>query len=363
MREVLFLLAAVISPACAHADTALPVELIRAEPTLQSIHYALTGTIEATDNVPAAFRDGGRLVSVSVEAGDRLIARQEIARIDPTQAEAARRAAAAGLNGADASLLQAQLAYDRAVGALAKGTSTQAELDTATQALIAARSAREQAVAQLSKAETAVRDTVLRSTTPAIVTERLAEPGQVVGAGQAVARLASADDREAVFYAPDAADLESLIGHEFTLTLLDDPSSKLEAKLTEVSPLVDSATSTTRVKAKILTAGVSSLLGVPVIAAVELPSLPAIKVPWTALTATAAGPAVWTVDPQTMKADLTQIGVRTYTADGVVVATGLMPGQLVVGSGSQLLYPGRVVAAAKDEASADAPKGTTEAGQ
>lgn len=329
------------------AETSLPVEILTVKGEPQVNQYSLTGTIEAKESFPAAFRDGGRLLSVSAHTGDNVSAGQELARVDPTQALAAQAAARASLQGAEAALTQATQAHDRAAGLLARGSATQSDVDSATEALISARAARDQAAAQLSKAETAVNDTVLRATAPSIVTERLAEPGQVVGPGQTVVWLAGQEGREAVFYVPDGADLDGLVGMPVDLSLLDAPDVPLQAELTEISPLVDSATSTTKVKATVTSSAGAPLIGAPVVAHVSFAGPPAIRVPWTSLTSTSEGAAVWTVDSATMTVQLAPVVVRDYKVDGVVIDQGLSDGQMVVGAGSQMLYPGRPVIAAE----------------
>lgn len=328
----------------AFSEVPLPVQIVTAELSQPLSDYALAGTIEARDSFPAAFRDGGRLVSVAVRAGDHVTLGQELARTDASQAETALAAARATLTGAEAALLQATTTRDRVQGLVTGGVATRAELDAAAQSLAAAQAQHDQAAAQLKKAEAALEDTVLRATVAAVVTAREAEPGQVVAAGQTVVTLAAEAGREAIFLAPDTVDVDPYIGSQLTLTLIDRPDVLLQAELSEASPVVDLATSTVKVKARILTPpGDDLLLGAPVLGHLIFNEAPAIHVPWDALTSTEAGPAVWTVDPATMTADLTPVAVLAFGANDVTIASGLTAGQLVIGAGSQFLYPGRAV--------------------
>lgn len=332
----------------ARAEDALPVEILTAAASAGQADYQLAGTIEAPDVVLAGFRNGGRVLSVAVSAGDAVAAGQELARVDPTQALAARDAAVAALTGAEAALTEAQANYDRVTARLASGVATRAELDGATQALATTRASRDQARAQLSKARRAVEDCVLRAPAAAVVTDRAAEPGQVVGAGTTVVTLASDSRRQAVFYAPDSVDLDAYVGQVLDLTLIDHPDTRLTARLSEVSPVVDAATGTVRVKADIATLPPGDpLLGTPVLGHLALTLPPAIQLPWDALTATAQGPAVWTVDPATHAVALTPVSIAAYGEDTVTLSAGLTAGQQVVGAGSQLLYPGRIVSEAR----------------
>ncbi|MGV8986548.1 MAG: efflux RND transporter periplasmic adaptor subunit [Cypionkella sp.] len=345
---LILLLTAVACGGPAQAEAPLLVQIVTAQVTQTQSEYVLAGTLEAKDSVPTAFRDGGRLVSVAVRAGDHVVPGQELARTDASQAEAAQRAAAAILTGADAALLQATSSFQRFQGLLASGVATRAELDAAAQTLIAAQSQHDQAAAQLKKATAAVNDTVLRATVAAVVTARDAEPGQVVAAGQTVLTLAAEAAREAIFLAPDSVDIAPYLGHHLTLTLIDRPEVVLQAQLTDASPVVDATTSTVRVKALVLTAaGPDLLLGAAVLGHLMVQELPAIHIPADALTSTIAGPAVWTLDPASMAVHLVTVEISGFGADDVAIASGLNPGDLVVGAGSQLLYPGRVVAKAE----------------
>ena len=73
-----------------------------------------------------------------------------------------------------------------------------------------------------------------------------------------------------------------------------------------------------------------------------------IAVPWTALTAAAGGPAVWLVDAGN-RVRLAPVRIQRYTNGTVILAEGVEPGQIVVGAGSQMLYPGRQVVAGPEK--------------
>ena len=329
------------------ADAPLPVKIVTVALAPEVVDYRLAGTIEAPDTFTAGFRDGGRILSVAVQVGDRLAKGDEIARIDPTQAQAALEAAQATANGAKAALTQAESAQGRIEAQLGAGVATRAELDAANQQLTAARSAKAQAETQVAKARRAVEDSVLRAAQDVIVTARSAEPGQVTGPGQTVVTLATDARREAVFFAPDSIDLSAFVGEPIALAALDGGLT-LQARLTEVSPVVDAATGTVRVKAEVQDPPADQpLLGTPVLGHVALEGPGAIHLPWDALTATAQGPAVWKVDPATMAVALTPVTVSSYGAEEVLVSQGLAPGDLVVGAGSQMMYQGRLVEAAQ----------------
>lgn len=341
MRRAL-LLCLLTAPGAALAEPPLPVHIVTAHTEPLQRDFVLAGTLQATDSYPASFRDGGRVIEVLADVGDRVAKGAELARLDPTQANGALHAAEASLDGAEAALLQASQARERAQSLLAHGTGTQADLDAATEAWLSATAARDQARAALEKARRAVEDTVLRAVEDAIVISRNAEPGQVAGAGQAAFVLAVAEGREAVFLVPDGIDLESRLGMELRLSPLDNPDQVFHATLTEVSPIV-AANGTVRVKAATgpdLPAGL--VIGSAVLGHADIDEEARMSLPWTALTATADGPAVWVVG-EDGRVTLTPVDVAGYADHAIEINGGLAEGARVVTDGAQLLYPGREI--------------------
>lgn len=343
MKTAAALFALVLAPPVC-AEVPLAVEIVRVGPSTSGYEFSLTGTTEAANLFPAAFRTGGRVISVSVETGDRVAAGTELARIDPTQQREALRAAQAARQSAEAGLVRAQQDYNRQQALLDRGTVTQADFDVSREALVTAEAAHNQAEAQVSKAQRALDDTVLAAPEDAIVTRREAEPGQVVGAAQTIVMLADRVARDAVFLAPDGAPIENFLGAEIRLDLIERDAPPLKAHLTEVSPVVDSRTGSVAVRARIDNPPPDiPLLGEPVEGSLTIPAAAAAVVPWTALTVADGQMAVWTVEPATGIVALTPITVERYTNESVLVSAGLEEGALVVAEGSQMLFPGRKV--------------------
>lgn len=323
-------------------EAALPVHIVTATFAPRSRNFHLTGTIAAKDSYTAGFRDGGRVISVSVDVGDILRAGDEIAQVDPAQTDASLRAAQASLDAAAAALVQAEQARDRATSLLERGSGTQSDLDSATESYLKAKASRDQAQAQLASAKRASEDTVLRAVDDAVVTDRSAEPGQVVGAGQAIVSLASSAGREAVFLTPDLPDLNEFLGQPIRLTPLEDGET-IVVPVSEISPVVSDNGTVTAKAAIAGEAAQAFTIGEPVIGEMTIEGDPVISVPWTALNALGDGPAVWTVRKDDMHVRLNQVTIEAYSNDQVEISDGLKDGDLVVTDGSQALFPGRLV--------------------
>lgn len=324
----------------------IPVEFVAVARQPLTFDVSLTGTIEAQDSLSLSFPQGGKVVAMLVDAGDRVAAGQTLARLDPVQQQQARAAAEAALDAALASESQAVQAAGRADEMLRRGVGTRAGSDGARQALSAATGQAERARIAVDQARRALADTELISPQDAVVTARSGEPGQIVGAAQEILRLAALTGLEAVFQTPDSPQLDAAMGATVTLQPLDRPGATLTATVTEIAPLVDPTTGAVTVRAVIPGDIDTSLLGGAVRGSVHLPAGTGIVIPWTALTATGDQPAVWRVGADGRVA-LAPVTVERFQTGAVILASGVEPGDTVVGEGAQMMYPGRPVVAGK----------------
>lgn len=324
-------------------DGLLRVELVAAQEQPVEIDLQLSGSITATDSVQMSFRQPGRVIQVLVDEGDRVTTGQELARLDSVQQDQALRVAEAGLDAARAGLSQARQASERADALLARGVGTRAARDDALRTLSEAQGNVERAESTLDQARRAVGDTVLRAPQDAVVTARDMAPGQIVGAAQAVLTLATLDGLEAVFNAPDHPRLDSAMGSLVRLDTLDIDRPEMRGTVSEISPLVDPATGTVTIRVRIDdVAADTALLGAAVRGHVDIAVDRGIAVPWTALMRDGDHPAVWRVDADN-RVSLVPVAIGQFANGVVYLSDGIAAGDVVVGAGSQLLYPGRQV--------------------
>lgn len=348
-RSCIVAVTAILAATPGRADAPLTVELIAAHFTPGLATYAITGEIQAHDSLSVGAKGGGRLLAMHVEVGDRVAAGQILAELDPTQATEAVRASEAQLVAAEAALKQADQAHTRASELLAQGASTRAAVDAATEARDGARSQRDQMAAALSKARQMLEEVVIRADGPAIVTARKAEPGQVVGAAEPILTLARDSGLEAVFHAPDGFDLTMLLGRRITLRTLDAPAMEVGAIIAEIAPVADPASGTVKVTARLEANGPQPGLGAAVTGAISIGQPPGFAVPWSALAVLDGKPALWVADPASKRVQLKPVTIARYTDQTIEISDGLAEGDLVVGTGSNFLYPGRLVQVAEGQ--------------
>ncbi|WBU56749.1 efflux RND transporter periplasmic adaptor subunit [Paracoccus sediminicola] len=342
-----FVAASLGFPRAASAEDVLPVELIEVASHEVGADLRLTGTLEALDNVALGFGEGGRILDVLATEGDEFTKGEVLARIDPLQLQQALNAAEASLAAATAIEEQARQASERASAMLERGVGTRAARDAARQELSAAETRTRQAKSALDKARRSLDDTRLIAPFDGVVTAKLGEAGQVVGAAQPILSLASDRGIEAVFLTPDAAHLDEAMGKSVALRMLDFEAAPMMARITEIAPLVDTATGSVLIRASVEDAPENlSLLGASVRGTLNLSGETAIEIPWTALNSDGDAPAVWRVGEDGI-ATLTPVEVERFDNGTVLLSAGLAAGDIVVGDGSQLLFPGRRVVAAE----------------
>lgn len=308
---------------------------------------SLTGDIRARDQSDLSFRVGGRVTERNVDVGDHVMAGQVLAKIDPAEQEASISAALASVRAAEALLRQTSAAYERQRSLLDRGFTTRRDFEAADEAWRTAQGSLDVAQAELAAAHEQRADTVLIAPIDGVITARDAEAGQVVQAAEPVFSVAHDGPRDAVFDVHEVVLTESTPDPLVAVELVTDPSVTAQGKVREVSPIVDPASGTVRVKVGIADTPPAMTLGSAVTGTVSLAPRMRVALPWGALTADAGRPAVWIVDPDSATVALRAIDVESYDVGTIIVRDGLKSGETVVTAGAQLLRPEQRVALAR----------------
>lgn len=243
VRAAIFALAAVGAGCAAHPSAqsaAIPVRLESARSERFSTGSELAGSIVATRTVTLGAASAGRIVAVTVNAGDRVSAGDVVAQVDSAaysaQLEGARagataasdneRAARAQLSGASSRLELAQTTARRMAQLYEQGAISHQQEDEAQASLSAARAAwisaqasasaaaglAAQARADVAAAAVPLDDTKIAAPFDAVITQKFVEPGAVVGAGSPVVALQDTRDLELDVALPEGEVAEVPIG-------------------------------------------------------------------------------------------------------------------------------------------------------
>lgn len=320
-----------------------PVRAIEVQPRQVAEPVVLTGRIAAADEVAAGFRIGGRLLERPVTTGRPIAPGQLIARLEPQNELNALRTAEANLAAAQGQLDEARAEYARQRHLEERGWAARAVYERARQAYQTAQARVDAARAQLDQARDQLAFTELHADAPGVVVAVLAEPGEVVAAGQPIVRIAREGGRDAVFDVPGAIIRRAPAVPKITVELADDRSVRREGRVREVAPEADPVTRTFEVKIGLIDPPPAMRLGATVIGRMETEASEVLEIPASALFRHDGRPAVWVVDRQSWSVALRPVEVARFDTASVVLASGLDEGELVVTAGVQALHPGQKV--------------------
>ncbi|WP_096487070.1 efflux RND transporter periplasmic adaptor subunit [Methylorubrum populi] len=356
------LLATAALPTPASAASALPeaenpsvvmVRVVTAKKEPVTSDVVLTGDVQAQAQTNVAFRTNGKVAERRVEVGDHVAADQVLAVLEPLVQRANLDNARAALASAEAQLTQAKVTFERQKQLISGGYTTRPAYDNAEQQLRTSQAAVDSARAALGTAEEQLSYTELRAGVPGIVLSRTFEVGQVVQSGQAVMVLAQDGPRDAVFNVYEALTAHPPGDKTIQVTLQSDPTVAAKGHVREISPTVDAASGTVRVKVGLERTPPAMSLGAVVIGRGRFASREAVVLPWSALYRFDDRPAVWIYEAKTGTVAVRTIEIDRYGFDDIVLKGGVEPGEAVVTAGIQFLRPGQQVALAGQERARD----------
>lgn len=310
------------------------VEIAKADGT-RELDYS--GAVKARTEMNLGFRVAGKIVERRVDIGDRVNPGDVLARIDPTDYALAVQTAEANLTAADKAVETSGLVQKRAQQLFDKKISSQAELDQATLGYRQAAATRDAAVSALQQARNQVGYTELKTDRSGIVTALSADSGQVVGVGAPVVTVAVDGEKEIQIAVPETDISHFRPGQAVKVGFWTDDKLLLAGKVREVAGSADPQSRTFSVRVS-LADDRRVLLGMT--AMVEATVTTAHRqeaVPLEALAEKNGKPIVWVVDHDTSTVHARSVVVADFAPDGVRVAQGLQPGDLVVAAGTQFM--------------------------
>jgi len=289
--------------------------------------HAHSGEVRARHETLLAFRIGGKMLDRTVDAGAAIKAGQVLARLDPADVRLA-----AGQTEAQRALAVAEAKRYRDLHA--RNFVSAAALDAKETALASAE-------AQAGMARNQAAYATLSADHAGVVAAVLAEPGQVVNAGQPILRIARDGEREVAIAVPETAVIGLKPGMTAEITLWSGGRT-YQGRLRELSPAADPATRTYAARVSILDADTALSLGMTASVRFTAESNPALVVPLAALFQQGQGFAVWIVGSDAT-VSLKPVTVAGYTDAGAKIAAGLQPGERIVVAGVHKLSAGQKV--------------------
>jgi RND family efflux transporter MFP subunit len=353
MNKPLFVAAAISLAAlglagCAKKEAAPePIRAVRTTTVTgsqTSAGHEYAAEIRARTESRLGFRVGGKLQSRAVNLGDAVRPGQVLAQLDGQDLRLGQDSARAALSAAQSSYDQAAADFKRFKELRDQGFIGAAELERRDTAVKTAKAQLDQARAQATVQGNQAGYAALVADAAGVVTAVEAEPGQVVGAGTPVVRLAHDGPRDAVFAVPEdrIGALRQLIGQAGAVTLLPWSGEPIKATVREVAAAADPVTRTFLVKADVGNAPVR--LGQSANVRIAGPTVAGvIRLPLTALAEAQGKTIVWLLDKNQMTVRSQPVVVASADGNSVVIGQGVKPGDEVVVAGTHVLTPGQKV--------------------
>lgn len=329
------------------ARTEPPLVRVGTVSTSMQAERSFTGIVAARVQSDLAFRVPGKVLERLVDTGQTVKRGQPLLRIDATDLRLALRAREEAVAAAKA--LARQTAEDEARdrSLVSAGTVSASAYDSAKAAAEAARAELNAAQALADVARNELGYAVLFADADGVVVETLAEPGQVVGAGQIVARVAHAGRREAIVELPET--LRPSIGSTGHATLYGNAITGT-AKLRQLSNAANRQTRTFEARYvlddDLANAPLGSTISIQISAG---PSTATLHVPVGAILDRGLGPGVWLIDGEKPTVSWRAVRIAALDDESASVIGNLAAGDRVVALGAHLLHEGDRVRLAASE--------------
>ncbi|MCQ8277636.1 efflux RND transporter periplasmic adaptor subunit [Acetobacteraceae bacterium KSS8] len=299
-----------------------------------------TGVVGARVESSLGFRVQGKIVARLVDTGQLVRRGQPLMRLDPTDYGHAAIAQSENVAAARARWVQASADERRNRGLAATGAISASRYDDVKAASDSAKAALDAAIAQQSVAQDQHGYAVLLADDDGTVMQTLAEPGQVVAAGQAVLWLAHAGPREAVVNLPEA--VRPMIGSEARV-LLYAGGPAATARLRQLSDSADPRTRTFEARYVMSGDDADAPLGATVSVTLTQPGAGKDQsVPLGAIDDEGSGPGVWVINAVDSTVAFRPVRVVSIGEDTAEIQ-GLQVGQAVVAAGGHELRGGEKV--------------------
>ncbi|MEP6565692.1 MAG: efflux RND transporter periplasmic adaptor subunit [Mesorhizobium sp.] len=338
-------------------DIIRPVKVVEIGQAQNTRELDYSGSVRARTEMNLGFRISGKITERLVDIGQHVTSGDVLARVDPADYDLSVTSAKASLDAAERQVETVDLARKRAEQLFAKNVAPKSQLEQATLTYNQAVATRDSARSTLAQAQNQVRYTDLKAGQNGIVTAVSADVGQVVGAGTPVVTVAVDGEKEVLIAVPEMDIAEFKPGKDVKAGFWSDDALSLDGKVREVAGSADPQSRTFAVRVSLpddprVLLGMTANIKASVASRQQL-----VSIPLSALAQKDGQSVVWTVDRNGETVHQRPIKVAEFTADGVSVADGLKPGDVVVAAGTQFMTENLQVkltgGAAQQSASAD----------
>src|SRR5688572_12894337 len=345
MAVLLLSLGGCDQPEADPADTL--VRVMSVEPASPA-ERAFTGTVAARVQSDLGFRISGKIVERLVDTSQVIQAGTPLYRIDATDYEHAITAQLGNVAAAKARLIQAAADEKRYRRLLPSGAVSASEYDATKAAADSARALLDAAQAQLKVAQDESQYSTLVADADGTVVEALGEPGQVVTAGQVVARIAHTGPREASVNLPET--VRPAMGSAAQASLYGG-DARWPAHLRQLSDAADPLTRTFEARYVLDGDAAMAPLGATVTILLPNGAADSVAVPLGALSDEGKEAGVWVFDEKTSAVTFRPVRIDRIGEETAILSSGVSAGERIVALGAHLLQDGQRVRVSDAQAS------------
>jgi RND family efflux transporter MFP subunit len=315
-------------------DDIIPVQVVSVQRGSAIRTISAVGTVRYRRETPLGFTTAGKVATVRFEEGDFVKRGALLAALDTTSV-------GADLSVARAERERAQSEYGRLASLYKDGWITKARFESADAALKAAN-------ARVSQAGFASGTAQLYAPSSGVVLVRSVQPGQIVPAGSPALILGEAD-AGFIFRVPvidkDATKLRVGMAANIIIDALG--ATPVSATITEIDGRANEATGAFTIQFAIAPRAKlrSGQIGTANIA-MPVSEDGSLQIPSSALFGVRTGEGlVYVVDAKTNRVETRNVTIQRIMDASVIVSGGLMPGDVIVISGTEKLRTGSRVKA------------------
>ena len=299
---------------------------------------AYTGVVAARTESNLGFRVSGKVIERKVDPGQHVSRGDTLLVLDIGDFELALRSAKNRVNAAQAQLRQRRDDENRYQRLASTGAVSRQIFDQSATNLRVAEAELASAQSDASQIENRRTYSVLKADGDGIITDVLADRGQVVAEGQIVARLAHDGAREAIVNLPEqqrARAAQNALAFPFGA-----PDQAVTATLRELSASADPTTRTYRARYVLHGPVERFALGSTITVRLQGDGqAQQTRVPIGALQDAGQGTGVWLIaDDNTLS--FAPVKVASLGQEEALLDSGVTPGQTIVALGAHLLHSG-----------------------
>lgn len=299
---------------------------------------AYTGVVAARTESNLGFRVSGKVIERKVDPGQHVSRGDTLLVLDIGDFELALRSAKNRVNAAQAQLRQRRDDENRYQRLASTGAVSRQIFDQSATNLRVAEAELAAAQSDASQIENRRTYSVLKADGDGIITDVLADRGQVVAEGQIVARLAHDGAREAIVNLPEqqrARAAQNALASPFGA-----PDQAVTATLRELSASADPTTRTYRARYVLHGPVERFALGSTITVRLQGDGqAQQTRVPIGALQDAGQGTGVWLIaDDNTLS--FAPVKVASLGQEEALLDSGVTPGQTIVALGAHLLHSG-----------------------